>query len=153
MGLALFLTFFVMGPVFDKIYEDAYQPYADNRITMTQALERESRPCGPCAETNPGGRSGAVRKTFRHAAAERPEDVPLRVLVPAFATRAENRVPDRFHGIHPLLIIDMVVASVLMSMGMMMVSPVLVALPFKIMLFVLVDGWHMLIGSLAESFY
>jgi flagellar biosynthesis protein FliP len=155
VGLALFLTFFVMGPVFDKIYEDAYQPFADNKITMTQALERGAAPL----------RAFMLKQTreadlalFAKLAAipqlNGPEDVPLRILVPAFATsELKTAFQIGFTVFIPFLIIDMVVASVLMSMGMMMVSPVLVALPFKLMLFVLVDGWHMLIGSLAESFY
>jgi flagellar biosynthesis protein FliP len=155
VGLALFLTFFVMGPVFDKIYEDAFQPFADNKITMTQALERGAAPL----------RAFMLKQTreadlalFAKLAAipqlNGPEDVPLRILVPAFATsELKTAFQIGFTVFIPFLIIDMVVASVLMSMGMMMVSPVLVALPFKLMLFVLVDGWHMLIGSLAESFY
>ena len=155
VGLALFLTFFVMGPVFDKIYEDAYQPYADNRITMTQALERGVAPLRAfmLKQTREADLALFV-KLSATPQLNGPEDVPLRVLVPAFATsELKTAFQIGFTVFIPFLIIDMVVASVLMSMGMMMVSPVLVALPFKIMLFVLVDGWHMLIGSLAESFY
>jgi flagellar biosynthetic protein FliP len=155
VGLALFLTFFVMGPVFDKIYEDAYQPYVDNRITMTKALEQGAAPLR--AFMLKQTREADLALFAKLAATPQlngPEDVPLRVLVPAFATsELKTAFQIGFTVFIPFLIIDMVVASVLMSMGMMMVSPVLVALPFKIMLFVLVDGWHMLIGSLAESFY
>ena len=157
VGLALFLTFFVMGPVFDKIYtRTPTSRYADNKITMTQALEQGVAPLqGLHAEADPRGRSGAVRQAFRHAAAERPG---RRARCgywcrPLHTSELKTAFQIGFTVFIPFLIIDMVVASVLMSMGMMMVSPVLVALPFKLMLFVLVDGWHLLIGSLAESFY
>jgi flagellar biosynthetic protein FliP len=155
VGLALFLTFFVMGPVFDKIYHDAYQPFADNKITMAQALERGVVPLRSFMLKQT--REGDLALFAKLAATPQfrgPEDVPLRILVPAFATsELKTAFQIGFTVFIPFLIIDMVVASVLMSMGMMMVSPVLVALPFKLMLFVLVDGWHMLVGSLAESFY
>lgn len=155
VGLALFLTFFVMGPVFDRIYEDAYQPYGDNKITMDQALERAAAPLKAfmMKQTREPDLALFV-KLSGSPQLNGPEDVPLRILVPAFATsELKTAFQIGFTVFIPFLIIDMVVASVLMSMGMMMVSPALVALPFKIMLFVLVDGWHMLIGSLAESFY
>lgn len=155
VGLALFLTFFVMGPVFDKIYTDAYQPYASNKITMPQALEKGSAPLKAFMMKQTRETDLALfLKLSGGPQLNGPEDVPLRILVPAFATsELKTAFQIGFAVFIPFLIIDMVVASVLMSMGMMMVSPALVALPFKIMLFVLVDGWHMLIGSLAESFY
>jgi flagellar biosynthetic protein FliP len=155
LGLALFLTFFVMGPVFDKIYEDAYQPYTDNKITMAQALDRGAAPLKAfmMKQTREADLALFV-KLSGVPQLNGPEDVPLRVLAPAFVTsELKTAFQIGFAVFIPFLIIDMVVASVLMSMGMMMVSPALVALPFKIMLFVLVDGWHMLLGSLAESFY
>jgi flagellar biosynthetic protein FliP len=155
VGLALFLTFFVMGPVFDKIYEDAYQPYTDNKITMAQALDRGAAPLKAfmMKQTREADLALFV-KLSGVPQLNGPEDVPLRVLAPAFVTsELKTAFQIGFAVFIPFLIIDMVVASVLMSMGMMMVSPALVALPFKIMLFVLVDGWHMLLGSLAESFY
>lgn len=155
VGLALFLTFFVMGPVFDKIYVDAYQPYADNKITMTQAMDRGAAPLKAfmMKQTREADLALFV-KLHGGPQLNGPEDVPLRVLAPAFVTsELKTAFQIGFAVFIPFLIIDMVVASVLMSMGMMMVSPALVALPFKLMLFVLVDGWHMLIGSLAESFY
>ncbi len=155
IGLALFLTFFVMGPVFDRIYTDAYQPYASNKITMPQALERGSAPLKAfmMKQTREADLALFV-KLSGVPQLNGPEDVSLRILVPAFVTsELKTAFQIGFAVFIPFLIIDMVVASVLMSMGMMMVSPALVALPFKIMLFVLVDGWHMLIGSLAESFY
>lgn len=155
VGLALFLTFFVMSPVFDKIYQDAYQPYAENRMTMEQALEKGAVPLKAfmLKQTRETDLALFVKLSGRPQL-NGPEEVSLRVLVPAFVTsELKTAFQIGFAVFIPFLIIDMVVASVLMSMGMMMVSPALVALPFKIMLFVLVDGWHMLIGSLAESFY
>lgn len=155
VGLALFLTFFVMGPVFDKIYTDAYEPYSNNKITQTQALEKGTAPLRAfmMKQTREADLALFVKLSGIPQLAG-PEDVPLRILVPAFATsELKTAFQIGFAVFIPFLIIDMVVASVLMSMGMMMVSPALVALPFKLMLFVLVDGWHLLIGSLAESFY
>ncbi|MDQ3186776.1 MAG: flagellar type III secretion system pore protein FliP [Pseudomonadota bacterium] len=155
VGLALFLTFFVMGPVFDKIYTDAYEHYTNNKITQAQALERGAAPLKAFMMKQTRETDLALfAKLSGGPQLNGPEDVPLRILVPAFATsELKTAFQIGFAVFIPFLIIDMVVASVLMSMGMMMVSPALVALPFKIMLFVLVDGWHMLIGSLAESFY
>jgi flagellar biosynthetic protein FliP len=155
VGLALFLTFFVMGPVFDRIYTDAYEPYSANKITQAQALEKGVAPLKAfmMKQTREADLALFV-KLSGTPQLNGPEEVPLRVLVPAFVTsELKTAFQIGFAVFIPFLIIDMVVASVLMSMGMMMVSPALVALPFKIMLFVLVDGWHMLIGSLAESFY
>jgi len=155
IGLALFLTLFVMGPVFDRIYVDAYQPLSENKITMNQALERG---VGPLKEfmlkqTREADLAMYV-KMSNTPALNGPEEVPLRVLIPAFVTsELKTAFQISFAIFIPFLIIDMVVASVLMSMGMMMVSPAIVALPFKLMLFVLVDGWQLLIGSLAQSFY
>lgn len=155
IGLALFLTFFVMGPVFDKVYDQAYQPYAANKITMDQALDKGSVPLKAfmMKQTREADLALFV-KLSNSPQLNGPEEVPMRVLVPAFVTsELKTAFQIGFSVFIPFLIIDMVVASVLMSMGMMMVSPALVALPFKLMLFVLVDGWHLLIGSLAESFY
>ncbi|MDQ9170828.1 flagellar type III secretion system pore protein FliP [Oxalobacteraceae bacterium R-40] len=155
VGLALFLTLFVMGPVFDKIYADAYQPLSENKITMTQALERGVAPLKTfmLKQTREADLAMYV-KMSNTPALQGPEDVPLRVLIPAFVTsELKTAFQISFAIFIPFLIIDMVVASVLMSMGMMMVSPAIVSLPFKLMLFVLVDGWQLLIGSLAQSFY
>jgi flagellar biosynthetic protein FliP len=154
IGLSLFLTLFVMGPIADRIYADAYVPYSEQKIGFDQALDRAQGPL----------RTFMLRQTrepdlalfTRLAKAEAPktrEDVPLRVLVPAFVTsELKTAFQIGFMVFLPFLIIDMVVASVLMSMGMMMLSPVLISLPFKLMLFVLVDGWNLLIGSLVASF-
>jgi len=155
IGLALFLTLFVMGPVFDKIYVEAYQPLSENKITMTQALERGAAPLKTfmMKQTRQSDLALYV-KLSNSPQLNGPEDVPLRVLVPAFITsELKTAFQISFAIFIPFLIIDMVVASILMSMGMMMMSPAIVSLPFKLMLFVLVDGWQLLIGSLAQSFY
>ncbi|HEY0847054.1 MAG TPA: flagellar type III secretion system pore protein FliP [Noviherbaspirillum sp.] len=155
IGLALFLTLFVMGPVFDKIYTEAYQPLSENKITMTQALERGAVPLKTfmLKQTRESDLALYV-KLSNSPQLNGPEDVPLRVLIPAFITsELKTAFQISFAIFIPFLIIDMVVASILMSMGMMMMSPAIVSLPFKLMLFVLVDGWQLLIGSLAQSFY
>ncbi len=155
VGLTLFLTLFVMGPVFDKIYADAYQPFAENKISMTEAMDRGVGPLKKfmLKQTRQGDLALYI-KLSNTPELQGPEDVPLRILIPAFITsELKTAFQISFAIFIPFLIIDMVVASVLMSMGMMMVSPAIVSLPFKLMLFVLVDGWQLLIGSLAQSFY
>jgi flagellar biosynthetic protein FliP len=155
IGLALFLTFFVMSPVIDKIYTDAYQPLSENRITMQEALDKGAEPLKAfmMKQTREGDLALFV-KMAQIEKIETPEQVPLRVLVPAFMTsELKTAFQIGFAIFIPFLIIDMVVASVLMAMGMMMVSPSIVSLPFKLMLFVLVDGWQLLLGSLVQSFY
>ncbi|MEC4721362.1 flagellar type III secretion system pore protein FliP [Noviherbaspirillum sp. CPCC 100848] len=155
IGLALFLSLFVMGPVLDRVYTDAYQPLSENKITMSQALERGVVPLKSfmMKQTRQSDLALYV-KLSDTPALNGPEDVPLRVLVPAFITsELKTAFQISFAIFIPFLIIDMVVASILMSMGMMMMSPAIVSLPFKLMLFVLVDGWQLLIGSLAQSFF
>jgi len=154
IGLSLFLTLFVMGPTLDKVYTEAYAPYSSNQITFEQALERGQAPM----------RAFMLKQTRQSdfelfaRLAKLPQDVtaetaPFRVIVPAFVTsELKTAFQIGFMIFIPFLVIDMVVASVLMSLGMMMLSPVLVALPFKLMLFVLADGWNLLLGSLAASF-
>ena len=155
VGLALFLTFFVMSPVIDKIYADAYQPLQENKITMQEAMDKGAAPLK--AFMLKQTREGDLALFIKMAQAEKidtPEQVPLRVLVPAFMTsELKTAFQIGFAIFIPFLIIDMVVASVLMAMGMMMVSPSIVSLPFKLMLFVLVDGWQLMMGSLVQSFY
>lgn len=155
VGLALFLTFFVMAPVFDTIYSDAWLPYSENRITMQQAYDKGIVPLKTfmLRQTREPDLALFVR-IANSEALESPEQVPLRILVPAYVTsELKTAFQIGFVIFIPFLIIDMVVASVLMSMGMMMVSPAIISLPFKIMLFVLADGWNLLIGSLVQSFY
>ncbi|MDQ6620915.1 MAG: flagellar type III secretion system pore protein FliP [Pseudomonadota bacterium] len=154
IGLSLFLTLFVMGPVADRIYADAYVPYSEQKINFDQALDRAQTPLKRFMMRQT--REPDLALFFKLARLEPPaakEDIPLRVLVPAFVTsELKTAFQIGFMVFLPFLIIDMVVASVLMSMGMMMLSPVLISLPFKLMLFVLVDGWNLLIGSLVASF-
>ncbi|HEX7637482.1 MAG TPA: flagellar type III secretion system pore protein FliP, partial [Burkholderiaceae bacterium] len=154
VGLSLFLTFFVMSPTIDKVYADAWQPYQANQISFTEALDRGQVPV----------RAFMLKQTRQSDVelfaklAKLPPDVkgdqvPFKVLVPSFvASELKSAFQIGFLIFIPFLIIDMIVASVLMSLGMMMLSPVLVALPFKLMLFVLADGWNLLLGSLAASF-
>ncbi|GGI16338.1 MAG: flagellar type III secretion system pore protein FliP [Oxalicibacterium faecigallinarum] len=155
IGLALFLTLFVMSPVLDRIYTDAYQPFSENKIQIQEAMERGAGPLKEFMVKQTRETDLALYvKLSNSPELQGPEDIPLRVLVPAFITsELKTAFQISFAIFIPFLIIDMVVASVLMSMGMMMVSPAIVALPFKLMLFVLVDGWQLLIGSLAQSFY
>ena len=155
VGLALFLTLFVMGPTFDRIYTEAYVPLQENRIQMTDAMNRGVVPLKEfmVKQTRQSDLALFV-KISRSPALQGPEDIPLRVLIPAFVTsELKTAFQIGFLVFIPFLIIDMVVASVLMSMGMMMMSPAVIALPFKLMLFVLVDGWQLLLGSLSQSFY
>jgi flagellar biosynthetic protein FliP len=155
VGLSLFLTFFVMSPVFDRIYTEAWVPLQDNKITMQQALDRSAAPLKTfmLKQTRQSDLALFV-KISRSPALQGPEDVPLKILVPAFITsELKTAFQIGFAIFIPFLIIDMVVASVLMSMGMMMMSPAVISLPFKLMLFVLVDGWQLLLGSLSQSFY
>jgi len=155
IGLALFLTFFIMGPVFDKIYADAYKPFSEDRITMQEAMEKGAVPLKAfMLKQTREGDLALFLKMSQTAPIQNAEQIPLRVLVPAYMTsELKTAFQIGFAIFIPFLIIDMVVASILMAMGMMMVSPAIVALPFKLMLFVLVDGWQLLLGSLAQSFY
>ncbi|MCX7172477.1 MAG: flagellar type III secretion system pore protein FliP [Proteobacteria bacterium] len=154
VGLALFLTFFIMAPVADKIYTDAYLPLADSKIGFIEALDRGALPLrGFMLKQTREPDLALFTKIAKQPKPASADQVPMRVLIPAFVTsELKTAFQIGFIVFIPFLIIDMVVASVLMSMGMMMMSPVIVALPFKIMLFVLVDGWNLLIGSLVQSF-
>ena len=155
IGLSLFLTMFVMSPVIDKIYAEAYQPFNDNKITFTEALDKGAAPLKVFMMKQTRQADLALYiKLSRSPQLQGPEQVPMTVLIPAYITsELKTAFQISFAIFIPFLIIDMVVACVLMSMGMMMMSPATVSLPFKIMLFVLVDGWGLLIGSLAQSFY
>jgi len=154
VGLSLFLTIFIMTPVLDKIYVDAYQPLSENKISFIEALDRGAVPLrGFMLKQTREADIGLFARLANVPKLESADDVPMRVLIPAFVTsELKTAFQIGFIIFIPFLIIDMVVASVLMSMGMMMMSPVMVSLPFKLMLFVLVDGWHLLLGSLVMSF-
>lgn len=154
VGLSLFLTFFVMSPTIDKVYAQAWQPYSENKIAFDEALKRGELPMREFMLKQT--RQADVMLFSRLAKVDpavKTADIPFKVLVPAFVTsELKSAFQIGFLIFIPFLIIDMIVASVLMSLGMMMLSPVLVALPFKLMLFVLADGWNLLLGSLAASF-
>lgn len=154
VGLSLFLTFFVMGPTLDKVYNDAYLPYTKNTISFEQALANGEDPLRQFMSKQTRQSDLALfAKLAKLAPGITAQNAPIRVLVPAFVTsELKSAFQIGFMIFIPFLVIDIVVASVLMSLGMMMLSPVLVALPFKLMLFVLADGWNLLIGSLAASF-
>jgi flagellar biosynthetic protein FliP len=154
IGLSLFLTFFVMSPIFDKMYNDAYLPFSEGKMPAERALDIAQQPLKNfmLKQTREADLALFV-KLAKADSVTSPETVPLRVLVPAFVTsELKTAFQIGFLIFIPFLIIDMVVASVLTSMGMMMLSPMLISLPFKLMLFVLADGWNLLIGSLAASF-
>lgn len=154
MGMALILTMFIMAPVVTQVYQTAYVPYSNGEITQSQMLEEGSKPIRAFLLKQTREKDLALFVSF--AGMEKPqsqEDIPLHVLVPSFIiSELRTAFQISFVIFIPFLVIDMVVASVLMSMGMMMLPPILVALPFKILLFVLVDGWYLVIKSLLESF-
>lgn len=155
VGLSLFLTFFVMAPVFDKIYVQAYQPYVEDKINLMQGLEKGAEPLKEfmLRQTRKDDLALFV-KISKSPPLPGPEAVPLKILVPAYViSELKTAFQIGFIIFIPFLIIDLVVSSVLMSMGMMMLSPVTIAFPFKLMLFVLVDGWALIVGSLVQSFY
>jgi flagellar biosynthesis protein FliP len=154
ISLALFLTAFVMGPVLTKSYDAGVQPLIANQISVTQAFDRASGPLRAFMEKN------VQRNDLKmfidmsgEKAPDKPQDLSMRILVPAFMISELKRAFEiGFLLFLPFLIIDLVVASVLMSMGMMMLPPVVVSLPFKLIFFVLVDGWTLVAGSLIQSY-
>ncbi|WP_132370078.1 flagellar type III secretion system pore protein FliP [Melghiribacillus thermohalophilus] len=154
IGLALFLTFFIMAPTFHEINEEALQPLFTDEITLDEAYDRASLPMKEFMAKHTRQKDLALFMDY--AQMERPEsiaEIPLTTLVPAFAiSELKTAFQMGFMIFVPFLVIDMAVASVLMSMGMMMLPPVMISLPFKILLFVLVDGWYLITHSLLESF-
>jgi flagellar biosynthesis protein FliP len=155
IGLALILSAFVMAPVFQEINTQALQPYLADQITQSEALQKASGPMRTFMLKQTRERDLALFVDLsRMDPPATPDDIPLHVLVPGFVI-SELRIAFQigFVIFIPFLVIDMVVASVLMSMGMMMLPPVMVSLPFKILLFVLVDGWYLLVKSLVVSFH
>ena len=155
IGLAVFLTFFIMAPVFNEVYETAWTPYTNEEINTEVAFERAKKPFHEfmLAQTRESDLALFTRLSGREAF-ENEDEVPFSVLMPAFATsEIKTGFQIGFLLFIPFLIVDLVVASILMSMGMMMLSPMIISLPFKIMLFILVDGWALLMGTLASSFY
>ncbi|MEW8029532.1 MAG: flagellar type III secretion system pore protein FliP [Candidatus Thiodiazotropha sp.] len=154
IGLALFLTLFIMMPVFTEVNEVALQPYLAEEMNATQALQAASEPVKSfmIAQTREDDLALFAR-IGDFSELEEPDDVPFSLLLPSFATsELKTGFQIGFLLFIPFLIIDIVVASILMSMGMMMLSPMIISLPFKIMLFVLIDGWALVFGTLAASF-
>jgi flagellar biosynthetic protein FliP len=157
VGLSLFLTVFIMKPVFQHVYEDGIQPYLSEQIGTEQAYQQGVAPLRSfmleqTRETDLAMFADIAK--YQEGALQSPDSVPFQLLVPAFVTsELKTAFQIGFLILIPFLIIDLVVASVLMSMGMMMLSPMIISLPFKIMLFVLVDGWSLVMGTLASSFF
>jgi flagellar biosynthesis protein FliP len=154
IGLSLFLTFFIMTPVWQAVHQDALKPYLADEITGQEALSKAIQPVRKFMMRQTREKDLAMLVDV--AKLDRPrnkDDVPIQVLIPAFImSELKTAFQIGFMLYVPFLIIDMVVASVLLSMGMMMLPPVMVSLPFKLMIFVLTDGWFMIVGSLVKSF-
>jgi flagellar biosynthetic protein FliP len=155
IGLSLFLTLFVMGPTLDQVYNNAWVPFSADKISMDQALDAASKPMKTfmLRQTREKDLQFFIEVSQSPRPAT-PADVSMKTLIPAYViSELKTAFQIGFMVFIPFLIIDLVVASILMAMGMMMVSPALISLPFKLMLFVLVDGWTLLMGSLVQSFY
>lgn len=154
IGLSLFLTFFVMGPTFSQMNQQALQPYMDGKMTQQQAFEAASLPLKEFMAKQT--REKDLELFLDYSGTKMPKevkDIPISALVPAYAiSELKTAFQMGFMIFIPFLVIDMIVSSVLMSMGMMMLPPVMISLPFKILLFILVDGWHLIIQSLLSSF-
>ncbi|WP_417561386.1 flagellar type III secretion system pore protein FliP [Marinomonas sp.] len=155
IGMALFLTLFIMTPTLDRVNEVALQPYLKEEMTSIQAVEAASVPVRDfmLAQTREDDIALFVKLAGKEGTIQSMETLPFTILMPAFVTsELKTAFQIGFMIFIPFLIVDMVVASVLMAMGMMMLSPIIISLPFKIMLFVMVDGWSMIMGTLAASF-
>ena len=154
IGLALFLTFFIMAPVFHDVYDEALEPLFDEKITLDEAYTNASVPMKDFMAKHTRQKDLALFMNYNKL--EKPEtveDIPITTLVPAFAiSELKTAFQMGFMIFVPFLIIDMAVASILMSMGMMMLPPVMISLPFKILLFVLVDGWYLITHSILDGF-
>ncbi|MBM7692252.1 flagellar biosynthetic protein FliP [Peribacillus deserti] len=154
IGLALFMSFFIMAPTFQEVNEKALTPLFEEKIELDEAYERASVPFKEFMSEHT--RQKDLELFLTYAKIDRPkkiEDIPITALVPAFAiSEIKTAFQIGFMIFIPFLVIDMIVASVLMSMGMMMLPPVMISLPFKILLFVLVDGWYLVVKSLLQSF-
>nr|WP_246533322.1 flagellar type III secretion system pore protein FliP [Pseudomonas lalucatii] len=154
VGLALFLTLFIMAPVFERINQDALQPYLNEQLPAQEALAKAEVPIRDfmLAQTRESDLELFIRLSKRTDIASA-EQTPLTILIPAFVTsELKTAFQIGFMIFIPFLVIDLVVSSILMAMGMMMLSPLIISLPFKIMLFVLIDGWALIMGTLAASF-
>lgn len=153
IALAMFLTLFIMSPVLDQVYKNAVEPYMEEQIPFTEAVEIGSKPMYQFMLQQTREDDLGMFAEMAGVTLEDPQSIPFQVLIPAFMTsELKTAFQIGFMLFIPFLIIDLVVASLLMSMGMMMLSPMIISLPFKLMLFVLIDGWVLVVGSLANSF-
>ncbi len=155
VGLTLFLTLFIMAPVLEQINDEAVQPYLNEQLSSTQALEKAKQPLRNFMLAQVRENDLMMFADMADVAFEQDnyDEVPFTVLVPAFITsELKTAFQIGFLIFIPFLVVDLVIASILMAMGMMMLSPMIVSLPFKIMLFVLIDGWTLIVGTLANSF-
>ena len=153
VGLSLFLTLFVMGPVLERSYEDGLKPYFDGKMGTAQALEAASGPLKDYMLKQTRTRDLEFFLQLGRFPPTRVADLPLRVVVPAYViSELQTAFQMGFLIFLPFLVIDLLVSSVLMSLGMMMMPPAIISLPFKLLLFVLVDGWHLIVRSLVQSF-
>ncbi len=155
VGIALVFSLLIMRPIWTDIYDNAYKPYSEEKLTLVEALETASVPLRQyMLDQTQVQTLEQVTKIAKEPMAEKDEDIPFLILLPAYVL-SELKIAFQigFMVFLPFLVIDLVVASVLMSMGMMMLSPLIVSLPFKLLLFVVVDGWGMLMGSLSQSFW
>jgi len=154
IGLALFLTFFVMQPVFTQVYEDAYVPFTEGEITQEEFLENAMDPIRTfmLVQVNDTDLNFFINLSDHEYIGD--ESVPTSILIPAFITsEIKHAMMIGFIIYLPFIVIDMIVASTLMSMGMMMLPPAMISLPFKVLLFVMIDGWQMIIGALVGTFH
>jgi flagellar biosynthetic protein FliP len=153
VGLSLFLTFFVMQPVFERAYNDGIQPLIEERITEREAFDRAAQPFREFMLNHTREQDLMLFAQMARRPIATPNETPLQVLIPAFMLSELKRAFEiGFLLFIPFLVIDMVVSSILMAMGMMMLPPVVISLPFKLIFFVLVDGWNMLAGALVQSY-
>jgi flagellar biosynthetic protein FliP len=154
VGLALFLSLFIMMPVFDKVYDSALEPYMDQQMPVQEALQHAAVPFRQFMLAQTRDDDLMLFANISNAPQfDGPDDVPFSLLMPAFVTsELKTAFQIGFLILIPFLVIDLVIATLLMSMGMMMLSPMIISLPFKIMLFVLIDGWSLIMGTLASSF-
>ncbi len=153
IGLSLFLTLFIMSPVLDQIYDKAVSPYLEEQIQFKEAVEVGSKPMHTFMLQQTREDDLAMFAEMADVTLTDPQSVPFKILIPAFMTsELKTAFQIGFMLFIPFLIIDLVVASLLMSMGMMMLSPMIISMPFKLMLFVLIDGWALVVGTMANSF-
>ena len=153
IGLSLFLTFFVMGPVLERTYDEALEPYMNRQISSAEAIERASIPMREFMLKQTRTKDLEFFLQLGRFPPTRIDELPMRVVIPSFiVSELQTAFQMGFLIFLPFLVIDVLVSSVLMSLGMMMMPPAIVSLPFKLLLFVLVDGWHLVVQSLVQSF-